>query len=99
MDGFLNQNEYESVCANYRLTNGSLWPIPIVMDIDAQTKAHLEDNDGKLLLKDANGVERGILHVDQIWKPDKNMEADLVYGGNKDHCEIININENPPSLT
>jgi len=94
LDGFHTQKDYESVCSNFRLTNGELWPIPIVMDIDTQTKAHLEDNDGKLLLKDANGIERGILHVEQIWKPDKEMEGQLVYGGNKDHCEIININEN-----
>ncbi|CAB9502662.1 Sulfate adenylyltransferase [Seminavis robusta] len=94
LDGFLNKAESESVCANYRLTNGELWPIPINMDIDEKTKAHLEDNDGKLLLTDANGVERGILHVEDIWKADKKMEAELVYGGNPDHCEIINLNEN-----
>lgn len=94
LNGFMNQTEYESVCSNFRLTSGALWPIPIVMDIDAKTKAHLEDNDGKLLLTDSNGVERGILHVDQIWQPDKEMEAQSVYGGNADHCEIININEN-----
>jgi sulfate adenylyltransferase len=94
LNGFLNQIEYESVCENYRLTNGELWPVPINMDIDERTKAHLEDNDGKLVLEDAQGIPRGILHVDQIWQPDKKMEAELVYGGNPDHCEIINMNEN-----
>ena len=94
LNGFLKQNDYENVCANYRLSNGALWPIPIVMDIDEKTKAHLEDNDGKLLLTDSEGVVRGILHVEDIWRPDKDMEANLVYGGNPDHCEIINIKEN-----
>ena len=94
LNGFMGQADYENVCANHRLANGALWPIPIVMDIDEATKAHLESNDGKLLLTDAKGTERGILHVDQIWKPDKKMEGDLVYGGNADHCEIININQN-----
>ena len=94
LNGFMGQAEYENVCTNYRLTNGALWPIPIVMDIDEATKIHLESNDGKLLITDANGTERGILHVEQIYKPDKKMEGDLVYGGNKDHCEIININTN-----
>ena len=94
LDGFMTQTDYENVCSNYRLSNGALWPIPIVMDIDEQTKVHLEANDGKLLLTDAKGMERGILHVEQIWMPDKKMESELVYGGNPDHCEIININEN-----
>jgi len=92
--GFMNETDYGSVCAKFRLSSGALWPIPIVMDIDEKTKAHLEANDGKLVLTDAKGMERGILHVDQVWKPDKRMESELVYGGNPDHCEIININEN-----
>jgi sulfate adenylyltransferase len=75
LDGFMNQADHENVCANFRLSDGHLWPIPITMDIDEKTKAHLEANDGKLLLTDANGVERGILHVDQIWKPNKEMES------------------------
>lgn len=94
LNGFMSRNDYENVCANYRLSNGALWPIPIVMDVDEKTKAHLEDNDGKLLLTDSEGTARGILHVEDIWRPDKKAEADLVYGGNADHCEIININQN-----
>jgi sulfate adenylyltransferase len=94
LNGFLCQNDYENVCANHRLSSGELWPIPINFDISEKTKAHLEENDGKLLLTDADGIERGILHVEDIWRPDKKMEGELVYGGNPDHCEIININEN-----
>lgn len=94
LNGFLCQNDYENVCANHRLSSGELWPIPINFDISAETKAHLEENDGKLLLTDASGTERGILHVEDIWRPDKKMEGELVYGGNPDHCEIININQN-----
>ncbi len=94
LSGFMKRTDYESVCANFRLADGKLWPIPIVFDIDAQTKAHLESNDGKILITDSKGTPRGIVHVDEIWRPDKKIEGEQVYGGNPDHCEIININNN-----
>jgi ATP sulfurylase len=33
------------------------------------------------------------LDVEEIYKPDKHAEGDYVYGGDKDHPEIININK------
>src|ERR1700674_5456282 len=34
--GFLSKANYESVCVSMRLANGSLWPIPVVLDITQQ---------------------------------------------------------------
>src|SRR5262245_25819309 len=31
--GFLNRADYEGVCHNMRLTNGTLWPMPITLDV------------------------------------------------------------------
>ena len=31
---YLNKKDYDSVLSNMRLSNGELWPIPIVLDID-----------------------------------------------------------------
>ena len=35
-----------------------------------------------------------MLHVSDIWEPNKEKEGVNVYGGCEDHCEIININTN-----
>lgn len=90
----MNQKDYNSVCKDFRLADGRLWPIPICYDIDEETKNYLELTGGNLLIEDQRGVTRAILHVQEIWEPSKELEGKLVYGGNQDHCEIINLNNN-----
>lgn len=41
LQGFLNQKDYESVCNAMRFSNGTLWPIPIVLDVPEQTAKRL----------------------------------------------------------
>ncbi len=33
LTGFLGQKDYESVCSEMRLGDGTLWPVPITLDI------------------------------------------------------------------
>jgi sulfate adenylyltransferase len=33
--GFMNRADYEGVCHNMRLANGTLWPMPITLDVSA----------------------------------------------------------------
>jgi sulfate adenylyltransferase len=33
LTGFMNKAEYESVCADMKLANGLLWPMPITLDV------------------------------------------------------------------
>ena len=34
LDGFMSQNDYDAVVSDMRLSDGSLWPIPITLDIN-----------------------------------------------------------------
>src|SRR5687768_17916924 len=33
LSGFMGRADYESVCQNMRLADGTLWPIPITLDV------------------------------------------------------------------
>src|SRR5579885_681853 len=33
LEGFMNRADYESVCSNVRLADGTVWPMPIVLDV------------------------------------------------------------------
>jgi len=79
LTGFLRKADYDRVCAEMRLTSGALWPIPIVLDIPEQLAGQLKAG-GTLALRDAEGVMVAVLHVEEMWRPDREAEARAVFG-------------------
>jgi len=77
--GFLCRDDYESVCEKMRLTDGTLWPIPIMLDVTEELAKSLSDG-SMLALRDAEGVMLAALNVEQIWQPDLMHEARQVFG-------------------
>ncbi|EDO17383.1 hypothetical protein Kpol_1060p39 [Vanderwaltozyma polyspora DSM 70294] len=87
LSGFLNQSSYNSVVENSRLPNGILWTIPITLDVNKSFAENLSKNDKLLLLQD-NEIPIAILTVDDIYKPDKKIEAEKVFRGDPEHPAI-----------
>jgi sulfate adenylyltransferase len=77
--GFLKKADYESVCKNMRLADGTLWPMPITLDLPEEFAGKLAVG-GKLALRDAEGVMLAVLNVEDIYKPDRAAEAQQVFG-------------------
>ncbi len=79
LEGFMGQADYETVLDRMRLADGTLWPIPVTLDVAEESAKNL--NVGvDLALRDPEGVLLGVLHILDIWKPDKQEEAQQVYG-------------------
>ena len=78
LNGFMDENEYLSVVKNMRLTDGSLWPIPITLDVNTQFAKKI-DKGQEIVLRDQEGFPLAILKINDKWKPDLQREADLVY--------------------
>jgi len=77
--GFMKQADYTSVCKNMRLADGTLWPMPITLDLPEEFAGKLSVG-GKLALRDAEGVMLAVLNVEEIYKPDRAAEAQDVFG-------------------
>ena len=89
--GFMTRADHESVCETMRLADGTLWPIPIVLDVDEAVARTLEPG-GMLALRDAEGVLLAALHVREVWQPDWTREARLVYGTTSaDHPGVAHL--------
>src|SRR5437588_3657659 len=85
LTGFMNQLDYESVCAQMRLHTGMLWPIPIALDVTEEA-AHTIGPGSLLALRDGEGVVLAVLHVDDLYRPDRTAEAEMVFGtARRDH--------------
>ena len=79
LEGFLNRADYESVVSEMRLTNGSVWPMPIILDVDASTASQIKRGQ-TIYLADEEGTHLAQLSVGSVWQPDKQLEALQVYG-------------------
>jgi len=77
--GFMKKADYESVCKKMRLADGTLWPMPITLDLPEEFAGKLAVG-GKLALRDAEGVMLAVLNVEEIYKPDRAAEAQDVFG-------------------
>jgi sulfate adenylyltransferase len=88
LTGFLGRADYESVCQSMRLADGTLWPIPVVLDLPRDFVAP----GGHVALRDAEGVMLAVLHVEEVWEPDKEAEVGAVYGtANPDHPGVAHV--------
>ena len=77
--GFLSEADYNSVVETMRLEDGSLWPMPITLDVGEAFAEKL--NIGQdIALRDQEGVILATMTVTDRWMPDKAKEAKLVFG-------------------
>jgi sulfate adenylyltransferase len=88
LTGFLTQRDYQRVCKEMRLADGTLWPIPVTLDVTPELAEQLETG-GMLALRDAEGVMLAALHVESTWQPDLKAEAKAVFGStNPEHPAV-----------
>ncbi|MBL6777983.1 MAG: bifunctional sulfate adenylyltransferase/adenylylsulfate kinase [Rhodobacteraceae bacterium] len=79
LKGFLSEVDYNSVVETMRLEDGSLWPMPITLDVGEAFAEKL--NIGQdIALRDQEGVILATMTVTDRWMPDKAKEAKLVFG-------------------
>ena len=79
LTGFMNKDDYESVCERMRLANGLLWPMPITLDVSEAFAKTLTPGRTRVALRDAEGVMIAILQVEDVWQPDREAEAEAVF--------------------
>ena len=89
LTGFLNQADYDSVVKEMRLTTGELWPMPVTLDVSRSFVEKLVDTD-KIALRDLEGVVLAILHIESTWEPNKELEAQSVFGTTDDKHPAVN---------
>ena len=77
--GFMNRDDYDNVVHNMRLADGTLWPIPINLDASEATADTIKEGDA-LALRDQTGLLLAVLTVEDVWRPDKDVEAKEVFG-------------------
>ena len=79
LKGFMSQSDYESVLDRMRLQDDTLWPLPICLDVSEAEAKTLEIGQSLALL-DAEGFMLAVLHIEDIWEIEKDLEAEKIFG-------------------
>jgi len=77
--GFMTRADYEGVCHNMRLANGTLWPMPITLDVTEEFAKKLTPGTSRVALRDPEGVMLAVLNVEEVWQADRKAEAQAVF--------------------
>ncbi len=91
LTGFMTSRDHAAVGSDMRLADGTLWPIPITLDVSEWLADELSPGDC-LALRDPEGVMLAVLHVEEVWRPDREAEAEAVFGTvNREHPGVAHL--------
>ncbi len=93
LKGFLGEADYNGVVENMRLEDGSLWPMPITLDVTEAFADSIELGQD-IALRDQEGVILGTMTVTDRWTPDKSREAEKVFGADDSAHPAVNYLHN-----
>ena len=75
LEGFLYDNDLESVVKEKRLADDTPWTIPILLDFDKQDMKEIKEGDVVLLTNKENGL-LAQLDIDEIYTYDKGRDRE-----------------------
>jgi sulfate adenylyltransferase len=78
LDGFVGEQDFESIVKTGRLKNGLAWTVPIILDVDDQKARKMKDA-GQVALATPDNEKFAILHVEEIYSFDKITCAKSIY--------------------
>ena len=93
LKGFLGEADYNGVVENMRLADGTLWPMPVTLDVSDGFAAELALGQD-IALRDQEGVILATMTVTDRWTPDKAREAQRVFGADDSAHPAVNYLHN-----
>jgi sulfate adenylyltransferase len=78
LEGFVGEDDFQSIVKEGRLSNGLAWTVPIILDIDEEEASKIKDAGGIALAADSN-EKFAILHVEEVYSFDKIACAKSIY--------------------
>lgn len=78
LNGFMSKADWKSVCENFTLADGTFWPVPVTLDVDAAVAAGTEI---ALVRKGEVFATMMVEECYEMTEADKKWECELVFKG------------------
>ena len=79
LDGFMGREDWEGVCKDFRMANGTFWPIPITISVSKVEASGLKEGGEIGLLDGESGELMGTMKVEEKYTIDKGYECKEVF--------------------
>ncbi|GAG23323.1 unnamed protein product, partial [marine sediment metagenome] len=83
LEGFMNEDDFHSVVEKLRLSNGVIWPLPIVLDVTAEEADKFTIGE-EIALANSEGGIFATLYLDAKYAFDREKTAGKIYGTHSD---------------
>ncbi|MBS3814320.1 sulfate adenylyltransferase [Candidatus Bipolaricaulota bacterium] len=91
LKGFMGQNDLKKVIKDRTLEDGTVWTVPIVLDV-TQEKVDEIENEGEVTLVDDTGIQLAVMDVEEIYTIDKKEAVEGLFGtGDEEHPGVSNF--------
>lgn len=98
LEGFLGEADFESVVSGGRLSDGTAWTVPVVLDLGEEAARKASDS-GEVLLRGSSGSFRAVMEVSETFRYDKKKLSEGVYGtSDPAHPGVARVNSMEPVL-
>lgn len=96
LQGFMNENDYRSVISSMRLSNGTVWSIPITLSVQDDTANRIAIGEQAALVGEEDGVVYAIIDIESIYQVDQSNEAVHVFKtADPEHPGVKKLFERP----
>jgi pyruvate kinase len=95
LEGFMTELEMENVLENYRLSNGVVWTLPIILQLPKSDIYGIEKGHQVILVKRGSSEAIAILHVEDVFPLKFESVAKRWFGtASTDHVGVAQLKQN-----
>ncbi len=80
LEGFMDYEDWKDVCDEFRMSDGTFWPIPITLSADKGLADSIKEHEEVALVDEESGETMGIMTVREKYTIDKAHECQKVFG-------------------
>lgn len=98
LEGFMGKKDFNGVIDNFRLSDGTIWPLPIILDVTKEQADGLKIGDEVALVNENNQIV-AILYLTEKYNYNKEEMCQKIYGStDKKHPGVKMIDRMNPVL-